>query len=64
MRKYLLIGMGLCAAGALWSWEKEEDGAAVAYSSFLAALAIEVGVFLLRRHQTTLLRAPAIAAEP
>ncbi|HEX4303690.1 MAG TPA: hypothetical protein VHZ78_12915 [Rhizomicrobium sp.] len=58
MRKYLLIGLGLCAFGALWTWEEEEDGAAVAVSPFLAALAIEIGVFLLRRHQTTLLRAP------
>ena len=55
MKKYLLIGLGLCAFGALWSWEEEEDGAAVALSPFLAALAIEIGVFMLRRHQSTLL---------
>jgi hypothetical protein len=58
MRKYLLIGLGLCAFGALWKWEEDEDGTAVAVSPFLAAAAIELGVFLLRRHQTTLLRAP------
>ncbi len=58
MQKYLLIGLGLCAFGALWKWEKDEDGTAVAASPFLAALAIEIGVFLLRRHQTQLLRAP------
>ena len=63
MKKYLIVGLGLCALGALWSWEEEEDGAAVAMSPFLAALAIEIGVFLLRRHQTTLLGAgPARAA--
>ena len=33
----------------------EEDGTAVAMSPFLAALAIEAGIFLLRRHQSNLL---------
>ncbi len=55
MRKYLIAGLCLCALGALWAWEEKEDGAVVAASPFLAALAIEIGVFLLRRHQTTLL---------
>ena len=55
MRKLLMIGLGLCAFGALWKAEEEEDGAAVAFSPFLAALAIEAGIFLLRRHQTGLL---------
>jgi hypothetical protein len=57
MRKLLLVGMGLCLVGALWRVEEEEDGAAVALSPFLAALALEAGIFLLRRHQTSLLGA-------
>ena len=57
MRKMLLTGLALCALGALWKAEEEEDGAAVALSPFLAALAIEVGIFLLRRHQGSLLGA-------
>jgi hypothetical protein len=56
MRKLLMIGLGLCALGALWkAEEEEEDGADVALSPFLAALAIETGIFLLRRHQGALL---------
>jgi len=57
MRKMLMIGLGLCALGALWKAEEEEDGMAVALSPFLAALAIEAGIFLLRRHQGGLLAA-------
>ena len=57
MRKLLLAGLALCALGALWKVEEEEDGAAVALSPFLAALAIETGIFLLRRHQGALLGA-------
>jgi hypothetical protein len=57
MRKMLMIGLGLCALGALWKAEEEEDGAAIALSPFLAALAIEAGIFLLRRHQGGLLSA-------
>lgn len=56
MQKWLLAGLGLCALGALWKFEKDEDGPLVAWSPFLAALAIEAGVFMLRRHQTDLLR--------
>ena len=55
MRKLLLTGLALCALGALCRAEEEEDGAAVALSPFLAALAIETGIFLLRRHQGALL---------
>jgi hypothetical protein len=55
MRKLLLIGLGLCALGALWKAEQEEDGTAVALSPFLAALALEAGIFMLRRHQNQLL---------
>ncbi|RYI98623.1 MAG: hypothetical protein EON47_19065 [Acetobacteraceae bacterium] len=55
MRKLLMIGLGLCAVGALWKIEEEEDGVAVAISPFLAALAIEAGIFMLRRHQGGLL---------
>lgn len=58
MRKLLMIGLGLCALGALWKAEEEEDGAAIALSPFLAALAIEAGIFLLRRHQGQLLMQP------
>lgn len=55
MRKLLLLGLGLCALGAFWKVEEEEDGVVVAMSPFLAALAIEAGIFLLRRHQGGLL---------
>lgn len=55
MRKLLLFGLGLCAFGALWKAEEEEDGAAIALSPFLAALALEAGIFMLRRHQSQLL---------
>jgi hypothetical protein len=58
MRGLLLVGLGLCAFGALWKAEEEEDGMGVALSPFLAALAIETGIFLLRRHQGNLLGAP------
>jgi hypothetical protein len=54
MRKFLVAGLALCAVGALWKIEEEEDGVAVAMAPFLAALAIEAGIFLLRRHQTAL----------
>lgn len=57
MRNLLMIGLGLCAIGALWKAEEEEDGVAVAMSPFLAALALEAGIFLLRRHQGSLLGA-------
>jgi hypothetical protein len=58
MRKLLMVGLGLCALGALWKAEEEEDGTVVALSPFLAALAIEAGIFLLRRHQGALLMQP------
>jgi hypothetical protein len=57
MRKLLLIGLGLCVVGAMWKVEEEEDGAAVAMTPFLAALALEAGIFMLRRHQGSLLGA-------
>jgi len=57
MHKLIMIGLGLCAVGALWRAEEEEDGTAIAMSPFLAALAIEAGIFFLRRHQGTLLGA-------
>lgn len=57
MRKLLMTGLGLCALGALWQAEEEEDGVAVALAPFLAALALEAGIFMLRRHQTSLLGA-------
>jgi hypothetical protein len=55
MRKLLLIAAGLCALAALWKAEAEEDGVSVALSPFAAAIAIEVGIMLLRRKQTNLL---------
>jgi hypothetical protein len=55
MRKWLLFGLGLCALGSLWKAEEEEDGAMIALSPFLAALALEAGIFMLRRHQSRLL---------
>ena len=55
MRKLLMVGLGLCVFGALWKAEEEEDGMAIALSPFLAALAIEAGIFLLRHHQSNLL---------
>jgi hypothetical protein len=57
MRKLLLLGLGLCVLGAWWKVEEEEDGSVVAISPFLAALALEAGIFLLRRHQSGLLGA-------
>lgn len=57
MRKLLIMGLGLCVIGAMWKAEEEEDGVAVAMSPFLAALALEAGIFLLRRHQGSLLGA-------
>ncbi|HEX4862205.1 MAG TPA: hypothetical protein VFV07_13290 [Rhizomicrobium sp.] len=56
MRKFLMIMAGLCAFGALWKAEAEEDGAGVALSPFIAAAAIEIGILLLRRRQTDMLR--------
>jgi hypothetical protein len=58
MRKLLIVGLGLCALGALWRAEEEEDGMAIALSPFMAALALEAGIFLLRRHQGALLMQP------
>jgi uncharacterized membrane protein YhhN len=55
MRKLLIAGLALCAVGGLWKMEEEEDGVAIAMAPFLAALAIEAGIFLLRRHQGSLL---------
>jgi hypothetical protein len=60
MRKLILIGLGLCALGAIWKVE-EDDGVAIALSPFLAALAIETGIVLLRQHQNSLLGATAPA---
>jgi hypothetical protein len=45
MHKLLLIAIGLCAFGALWKIEAEEDGADVAFAPFLAAVAIGVLLF-------------------
>jgi len=55
MRKLLMIAAGLFAFGALWKAEADEDGPAVALSPFLAAIAIEIGILLLRRKQMRIL---------
>jgi hypothetical protein len=55
MQKLILALIAGTALGALWRFEKEEDGAAVALSPFFLAFAIEVGIFLLRRQQNDLL---------
>ncbi len=55
MRRLMVFGLALCALGAIWKFEEEEDGAVIALSPFLAALAIEAGIFMLRRHQGSLL---------
>lgn len=49
MRRLLLIAVGFFAFAALWREEAEEDGIGVALSPFLAALAIEIGIFILRQ---------------
>jgi hypothetical protein len=54
MRTIIFLGMGLCAMGALYEAE-EERGSDNRLAPFLAALAIEAGIFLLRRHQGALL---------
>jgi len=61
MRNLLMIAAGLFAFGALWKAEADEDGAAVALSPFLAAIAIEVGILLLRRKQTRILASDEFA---
>jgi hypothetical protein len=58
MRKLVIIGIGLCALGAFLRAEDEEEGPIIALSPFLAALAIETGIFILRRHQNQLLGSP------
>jgi hypothetical protein len=55
MRKLILIGIALCAAGALSRPRPDDDDDDEIVPGFLAALAIEMGVFLLRRHQGKLL---------
>ena len=47
MRKLILATLGLLAFAALWKKEAQEDGMGVALSPFIAALALEIGVFLL-----------------
>ena len=57
MRKLLLLGLGMCAIGAFYRAE-EDDRENETLSPFLAALALEVGIFLLRRKQGSLLSRP------
>jgi hypothetical protein len=62
MSKLLLVGLALCAAGALVRAEEDPEKEGTPLTPFLAALAIEVGIFLLRRRQGALLyqREPAL----
>lgn len=55
MRKFLLVVAGLSIFGALGKAEAEEDGAAIARSPFLAALAIKGAILLLPRERNNLL---------
>ena len=55
MRKLVWLGLGLAAAGVLLRTEEKEDGAGVAMAPFVAALALECAVFLLRQSQGRLL---------
>ena len=56
MRKIILAGLTLCAVGALVrSEEGHGSSGEPVLGPFLAALAIEAGIFLLRRHQGALL---------
>jgi len=57
MQKLILIGAGLFLFGALLKKEAREDGTAVALSPFIAALAIEAVIVLLRRDQSRLIDA-------
>jgi len=50
MRKLILTTLGLLVFAALWKKEAEEDGTSVALSPFIAALAFEIGILLLRRN--------------
>jgi hypothetical protein len=54
----ILFGIALCAAGALVEAENDRVTRA-SLTPFLAALAIETGIFLLRRKQNFLLTSPA-----
>ena len=56
MRKIILAGLALCAVGTLVrSEEGQGSSGEPLLGPFLAALAIEAGIFLLRRHQGALL---------
>lgn len=45
MRKIILAALGLYALGAVWKFEKDEDGTLIAISPFVAA----IGLLLLTR---------------
>jgi hypothetical protein len=50
MKKLILAALGLYTLGALYKFEKQQDGTLIALSPFLAALAI---VFLSRSKDDT-----------
>ena len=56
MRQMLLILAGVFAFAALWKKEADEDGAGIAASPFLAALALDAAILLLSRKRNTLLQ--------
>ncbi|HTT97355.1 MAG TPA: hypothetical protein VMF58_04860 [Rhizomicrobium sp.] len=56
MRKFLMIMTGVCAFAALWKEEAKEDGAAIALSPFLGALAIEAIILLLTSKRNAMLQ--------
>lgn len=45
MRKFILTAFGLYVLGAIWKFEKDEDGTFIALSPFVAA----IGLLLLTR---------------
>jgi hypothetical protein len=45
MRKFILTALGLYVLGAIWKFEKDEDGTFIALSPFVAA----IGLLLLTR---------------
>ena len=63
MRKLLMIGVGLWTLAALWKAEEEADGPFIALSPLLAALAIELSIFFLRRDQNRLLASDSSGLE-
>lgn len=60
MRNLLLLGLGLCAVSALYRAEDRGPAEDDSVVPFLAALGLEIGIFILRRRQGNLLSKNAI----